>query len=224
MLLVALGALPLAAYRWLALPLERDAVYITLFWNAFNLLLVLLCLGAVWEKRQLRRKHRIRTSETAAVRPMGSDRVHAAAIFDLSEDGVGFNVEDGADLKVGDRVHLLARDSSGHDYELLILLRRTSENPDGGVTCGAEFLGQDEFSWLDIVSYVYGDSQRWERFWEKRRLHRENAWSGIAYLAWKGLTGSARNFSGLSKMMWHQISSGGAWLWNQIKSEPSSAG
>ena len=222
LLLVILAGLPLAAYRWFYYPFEHDAVYVTLFWNCFNLVLVLLCLGAVWEKRQLRRKHRIRTMENIQVQPIGSDSVQAAAVFDLSEDGIGFTLERIVPLRINDQAHIHATDSSGHEYDLLISIRRIVRQPDGRMVCGAEFLGEDGLSWMDIVSYVYGDSLRWERFWQNRRQHRENAWSGISYLAWKGLTGSTRNFLGLFNLLWINIISSGVWLWHRTKSAAAS--
>jgi cellulose synthase (UDP-forming) len=217
MLIAAMIALPLAAYRWFYLPLERDAVYITLFWNCFNLFLVLLCLGAVWERRQLRRKHRIRTAEGIHVRPVGREETYSASIFDLSEDGVGFSMENDPLFRTGEQVYIHAEDSSGHEYTLLATLRRVADQTGGGLVCGAEFQSKDADSRGDIISYVYGDSQRWEDFWQRRRLHREKAWSGIVYLAFKGLTSSARNFSGLFRLIWIKLINNGERIWRIVK-------
>jgi cellulose synthase (UDP-forming) len=216
MLIIALLGLPMAAYRWYLYPMERDAVYITLFWNCFNLFLVLLCLGAVWEKRQLRKKHRIRTDEKIEVQPEGDSQRYPAAVFDLSEAGVGFTLPQSAPLVSGGRAKIYAVDSTGHHYNLSIILRRVAPH-EGGLVCGAEFSEHEGEAWMDIISYVYGDSQRWENFWDRRRLLRENAWSGIVYLAYKGLTGAASNFSGLIKLLWIKLINSGEWLWHYIK-------
>jgi cellulose synthase (UDP-forming) len=217
MLIAALAALPFAMVRWVHYPLERDAVYITLFWNCFNLLLVLLCLGAVWEKRQLRRKHRIRTSENIGVRPVDREETWPAKVFDLSEDGVGFSMESGYPLRTGEQVYIMAKDSSGHKYKLRALLRRVSVQPGGDMVCGAEFEVDGRENREEIISYMYGDSQRWEDFWQRRRFHRENAWSGILYLALKGFSGAARNFTGLLRLLWNKLMTDGDSIWRALK-------
>jgi cellulose synthase (UDP-forming) len=216
MLIICLAAFPFAVGRFFILPPERDAVYITLFWNTFNLGLVFLCLGAVWEKRQLRKKHRIRTDETIHFTPADTQQIFEARVYDLSEDGIGFTTVREAPLHPGDHIEISAEDSYGHRYSLPAQIRRVAA-VDGHLTCGCEFLGEDGLSWMDIVTYVYGDSLRWEKFWRKRRLHRENAWRGITYLLGKGIQGSAQNFNGLFRLGWRSIHEWGVVVWKRLK-------
>jgi cellulose synthase (UDP-forming) len=216
MLMVTLAAFPFAILRYLLIPPEHSAVYITTFWALFNLMLIFLCLGVVWEKRQLRKKHRIHTEEEIFVRAPESDREFKAMVFDLSEDGVGFKIPLESGLRKGNEIKIRAIDSYGHEYSLPAQISRTSEGKDN-LTCGCEFMGRDSTSWLDIVTYVYGDSKRWDQFWRKRREHRQNAWRGIAYLIVKGAAGSYQNFSGLAHLSLFHLKNYGTAIWNHAR-------
>ncbi|MGL4207908.1 MAG: glycosyltransferase family 2 protein, partial [Candidatus Adiutrix sp.] len=57
-------------YTMQANPLMRETVYITFFWNAYNMCIALCCLGAVWERRQRRKSHRLCLSEAASLDSM----------------------------------------------------------------------------------------------------------------------------------------------------------
>ena len=217
MLILALAAYPVALYRLVMFPFMSDAVYITLFWNSFNLMLVLLCLGAVWEKRQIRRRHRIRTDEDIWVGTVDGQENHPGRVFDLSEDGIGFTAANNDELKKGREIRIKGVDSYGHEYNLPARIARVVPGK-SSLICGCEFLGQDGLSWMEIVTYVYGDSRRWEEFWKRRRQHRKNAWRGIGYLLVKGIDGSVRNFSGLLLLTFKRSATFGGHLWRRRKS------
>ena len=214
MLLFTLAAYPFGVLRFVLYPMEHDAVFITLFWTSFNLLLILLCLGAVWEKRQRRKKHRINTRERISVSTGAASEAYLAWTIDLSEDGIGFETALKAPFKPGTVIEILAEDSSGHSYNLPAKVVRTFRKGDRmGVGC--EFLGQDGLSWMEIVTYVYGDSRRWDEFWKLRRRHRTNAWRGVGYLCKKGVQGSVANFSGLFMLLLRKIGELGVRLWKR---------
>ena len=53
----------------------------------------------------------------------------------------------------------------------------------GRVSWGCEYDIPDLEAFSRIVSFVYGDSRRWEKIWEQRRLQKFNALRSLHYLA-----------------------------------------
>ncbi len=214
-LVLILLAYPLGILRWMNQPLELDAILITMAWNTFNLTFVFLCLGIVWERRQIRRKHRMPVQETAQVRilaksdtSMTMDEPLKVMVQDISEDGLGFVVPEHVTVNLGDRVEFQARDSYGNDHFLPLEVVRIL--PAGkNRLAGCLFKAEDPFSFARIVSFVYGDSQRWEDFWENRRKrHKTSPWQGLGYLFSIGISGFVRNFRGIILLLWSQLGSG----------------
>ena len=187
----------MAVSRWVQFPLEHDVLMIALFWSTFNLLYVLLCLGVVLERRQVRRKHRITTHENVFLHNPDKDTKHPAVVQDLSEDGVGLQVGNDFHLAKGDRIELQAQDSYGNRYNLPIEVVRTVPGETSS-TVGCLFVVDDELTFTQIVAYVYGDSQRWENFWLKRRGGYKNIGGSIGYLLAKSIRGSVRNLFALT--------------------------
>ncbi|PTN35622.1 glycosyltransferase family 2 protein [Desulfonatronum sp. SC1] len=218
-LALILLAYPFGLVRWLNHPLELDSILITMAWNTFNLTFVFLCLGIVWERRQIRRKHRMPVQEAALVRilpksdtAMGLDAPIEVVVHDISGDGLGFLLPMGVAVAVGDRVEFQARDSYGKEHILpLEVVRILSAGKDRLVGC--QFQAEDPFSFAKVVSFVYGDSQRWEDFWDKRReRHKTSPWQGLQYLFFIGVSGVVRNFRGIMLLLWSQLCAGAGML------------
>ena len=65
---------------WLNQPAQFETIAICLCWNTFNMFLVICCLGVVWERRQLRRSHRLTLRERVTlVDPKGTARLRGLA-------------------------------------------------------------------------------------------------------------------------------------------------
>ena len=129
---------------WLANPLLRDTVYITLFWNAYNFIIILCCLGAVWERRQRRGAHRVRSAE-----PVTLDGV-PATLDNLSLSGVGLTLSGGAFAPDQECVF------SAPSLTARVRLVRVENGRAAGMFTGD--VGQQA-----LIGYVYGDSRRWRQ-------------------------------------------------------------
>ncbi len=215
LLLLLLAAYPMALYRWVRFPLEHDVLLIALGWSTFNLFFALLCLGAVTERRQIRRKHRIRTREDLAVAPAGGSRKTRAVLLDLSEDGAGFEVQGCNPFARGDRVELFSVDSSGKEYRIPAEVVRILPGR-GGTFLGCLFVVEDEWTFVDIVQFVYGDSERWNRFWLRRREAPGGFAGSAGTLMRKGIQGLARNLAGTARLSVQKTRDRGALLWEAV--------
>jgi hypothetical protein len=70
---------------------------------------------------------------------------------------------------------------------------------------GCEFTIPDLAAFSDIVSFVYGDSNRWVRFWEVRKEHQARIFRGFWHLIKIGWRGTFRNFKGVLLPHWKRI-------------------
>lgn len=217
MLILTLLGLAAAVHRWTMYPLERDVITICSFWNVYNLGIILLCLGAVWEMHQWRRHHRVITHEPAAlVLPDGP--ILPALVRDLSLGGVGLRVsaQDAEFLHAGDELVLQAEDSTGRAYELGVRVLRiegagaASKGP-AQVGCAWVLDTAEKFS--DVVGFIYSDSERWRRLWESRPQDYMALWRGYGLLLKTGVQKSFRSLVGTLVLMADKTRRVTATLW-----------
>jgi cellulose synthase (UDP-forming) len=79
-------------YKWFAYPELRDALVMTLSWNAFNSIFVVTSLAIASEKKQLRQYVRIPSNETAILKVEGETFI--GKISDISLSGIAINFSD----------------------------------------------------------------------------------------------------------------------------------
>lgn len=142
LLLMSLG-FGMGIYKWFEYPLLHEALTLTMFWNAFNVLVVVCCLGILWERRQRRGAHRFNSDD-----PVSLDGV-VGKLRNLSYGGFCAHLP-GAGFMPGQEVVF---ESNGFRDTARVL--RTGE----GYIAGA--FQHDEPG--KSVDFVYGDSRRWER-------------------------------------------------------------
>jgi cellulose synthase (UDP-forming) len=150
---------------WLQ-PEFRETIYVTLAWSLYNVYLCIVSLGALWERRQARRHHRMTVSGQAMVQfPRVRERL-SVDLVDLSLSGLGFVSNFGFEVKNRERVIVEAASADGLVSYFEAEVRRIHTR--GGRTlCGAYFLTPPQ-TYPDIVHYVYGDSGRWLAIWNAR--------------------------------------------------------
>ena len=196
MFFMILATFPAAAIRWYTDPLHRDVIAICAAWSFLNLLFSLACLGVIWETRQVRRHHRAWAQGDVTLTFPRLNRTLEGRIENLSLSGIGTRFRVPRDMAVvqGEEVRLEARDSRGETYGLSANLVRVERRGDD-IQGGFEFIVPDREASLRIVRFVYGDSQRWVDFWEKKG-ERRGMVRELLYVIMKGLVGCRRNLAG----------------------------
>jgi cellulose synthase (UDP-forming) len=160
----AAAALGLARI-WLQ-PEFRETIYVTLAWSLYNVYLCVVSLGALWEKRQARRHHRLVVRGEAMVQFPRVRKRLSVELVDLSLSGIGFVAAFDFDVKDRERVVIEAAGADGLVSYFEAEVKRSGER--GGRTlCGAHFVMPPQ-TFPDIVHYVYVDSGRWIEVWEAR--------------------------------------------------------
>jgi cellulose synthase (UDP-forming) len=162
-ILINLVALTLAVVKWFDEPLLRDVIALTGTWCLYNLYLALVSLGAFWERKQVRKSHRIFASGPITVHFPRMDATLEGTVQDVSLSGIGFEVVPPFPIKQQERVVLAVKDSYGKEYRFEVRIQRAMQRGDK-YFCGSEFI-TDLASYQDIVGFVFGDSQRWEENW-----------------------------------------------------------
>ena len=143
--LVILGFVK-ANYLWLTNPLTHEATALTVFWDVYNFIILLCCLGIVWERKQRRHFHRI-TWHSASNEEASLDG-HIAPVKNLSASGFALEIE-GDQFSVGQNVEY-----SAANFNRRAVITKVS----AGIVAG--YFIETDFK--DTLGYVYGDSHRWQ--------------------------------------------------------------
>jgi len=171
-ILINLIALGLAAYRWFDEPILREVLLITGLWCLYNFYLALVSLGAFWERKQVRKFHRIQASGSVTVYNAKLQTAIVGKICDVSLTGIGFEISLPHPPKI-EAVQLRVKDSYGREYKFECKIHYTVKRGDR-YFCGSEFI-VDEMSYREVVSFVFGDSQRWVENWEMKSQEKGSA-------------------------------------------------
>lgn len=165
-ILINIIAIILSAMRWFSEPLMRDVIAVTVVWCFYNLYLSVASLGALWERRQIRRYHRIAASGPVEAYFPHMDKSYGGDVVDVSLTGIGLSLDLDFTPKDGDRATLKLQDSTRERFEFAVRLRHPRQRGKH-ISCGSEFL-PELCAYPQIVRYVFGDSQRWQDIWEKK--------------------------------------------------------
>ena len=197
MSLVTVIALVAGSLRISFFPSQMDAFVLCTVWNVFNLVLLLGCLGVVWESRQVRGKHRYPTREPARLRVDRTGEVLDVELRDLSGSGAGMILgKTASPPPVGSRVMIEARDSQNEVYRLAGDVRHTRKTPEG-TWIGFAFDLSDRRRRIHATNFVFGDSRRWRFFGQAHPDAQISSWRGILNLIRLGAAGAVRNVAGL---------------------------
>ncbi|HEY5995288.1 MAG TPA: UDP-forming cellulose synthase catalytic subunit [Gallionellaceae bacterium] len=160
-------AVVLAGLKWVYEPLLRDVIAVTVIWCFYNLYLSVVSLGAFWERKQTRKFYRIAAEGKITVRfPRMGDAVYAGEVHDVSLSGIGFAIQLPFMPRERDEVVFEVQDSYGRTYHFESRVRQVIIRG-GKYLCGSEYI-HERVSYADVVSYVFGDSRRWQQNWERK--------------------------------------------------------
>jgi cellulose synthase (UDP-forming) len=197
-------AVVIGVFKWFSEPLLRDTLIITGVWCAYNLFLMIISLGAFWERKQIRLLHRVTVKESVKVFFPRLNLELAGEVGDISLKGMGFRVQVPYPLVSQERVVLEIKNSQGRVFQFEAKLQRIFER-DGRYNCGAEFM-LDHIKYAEAVAFVYGDSKRWLGKWAER----SNS-GGVVKLLWcffilgiKGFNHSAMTLWLMARKLWQE--------------------
>lgn len=158
-------SIPMAIYTWVNYPLFRSVVIVTGIWCVFNIFLALVALGAFWEKKQVRRYHRIKAFGAASVYFPRMKQVVEGELKDVSLKGMSVEALPPFEVKQNEDVELTVSDSYGEVYKFEAKIRRVIKRSVKATSIlGAEFFRPEE-DFAKAVKFTYGDSQRWVDVW-----------------------------------------------------------
>lgn len=177
-------------YKLIHSPLEREAVMVCLSWNFFNMAMILASAGALFEMRQIRRYHRIQTEEEALIIIHGKLKSFRAKVIDISLGGLGLRMEGFYFLPfLNSKIEVATWSGNGEEFRFIGTVRRVTTK-ERTIVIGMSF--DKSTPEETIIRYVYGDSSRWERFWQMRRREKGIV-SGFAYLISKGIRSTIKS-------------------------------
>ena len=176
-------AIPFSYYRWCTFPLERDVVIICTVWLIFHIVLLLMCIGAVFERHQRRRHPRTWAFGDVVFKRANGSTINGQ-VLDLSLGGMGAKVTD-CSIHKGEFLNVLVNDSYGNSYNFRAKVLRIGKNINSR-KIAIEFICNNIKDFTALVGYVYGDSLRWKKYQERKRKKVPMV-QGIFYLLAHGL-------------------------------------
>ncbi|MBI3793951.1 MAG: UDP-forming cellulose synthase catalytic subunit [Nitrospinae bacterium] len=191
-------ALIVAGYKWVAFPLYRDVIVVTGSWCVYNSFIVVLSLGAFWEKKQIRNYHRINVPGTIDVMFPRMNQKFQAILRDISLSGIGFEVEIPFAPTDNEAVTMIAVDSYKHEHSFSGTVPRVRKIGENKYFMGSSMPISYE-SYGDLVSFVYGDSKRWVDVWYLKS-EPGNTWLILSLFFKLGLKALLENVMQLSKI------------------------
>jgi cellulose synthase (UDP-forming) len=199
LLVLFLFMYPVAIVRVISSPQFWNSILLCGIWGTFNLFMLMLCLGVVWERRQIRKKHRMPVQEKIRVQRQDAEEWFDVVTTDLSEEGLGFNIRADCGIGQGDMIRIEAKDQSNRLYIVSAEVVR-SITKEGMLHLGCMYEYVDEESFLNITNYFYGDSDRWQRLWNMR-MKRVSLGKGMYMVLKLGFRGTYQHFTGLNKLV-----------------------
>lgn len=163
---INLVAVIMAYIKWFAEPILRDVIAVTVVWCIYNLYLALVSLGAFWERKQIRKFYRINASGTVIAHFPRMGTSHSGKVHDVSMTGIGFEMQLPFFPREHELVVLEVKDSYGREYRFENRMHQAIMR-DGKYFCGSEYI-PGQVSYADVVSYVFGDSRRWQDNWDRK--------------------------------------------------------
>lgn len=157
---VAIAALAFGAWRWHAIPGDRETTAITLAWMAFSVLYLHAALGALLERRQRRRDPRMPARRRGVLHARGE--ALEGWVTDLSLGGALF-VPDAPHAPSPERGRLEIRQPGTDQRDDFAVEVRRASAAGAARSLGLAFAPASLHERRRIVAQVYGSSERWER-------------------------------------------------------------
>lgn len=184
---ILMVSLPVGITKSIQHPIYRDVIFITIGWTLFNLCLAMASFGAFYEKRQIRRNHRLwAKGKVLTYFPRLNMRIEAE-MQDISLSGIGIALDMPVPPLPNEELLVEARDSSGEKTVVKSKIQRIIQK-NGIYTCGLEFIAESAEERANVIRFVYGDSQRWVDYWS-RNMVRANPFRMMQFVFKSSLKG-----------------------------------
>ncbi|MGH8046819.1 MAG: PilZ domain-containing protein, partial [Chthoniobacterales bacterium] len=186
LLVLNLLALFAGIYRYVSPGTHEFATGITMFWASFNVFILLACLGALLERRQLRTYSRMATKIPGHL--LIGERKIPVDINDLSVGGAALAVDAAfeSQLRPDHIVQLFPDKDFGIEPGIFNVEIRNLRYRDRTLMIGVVFKHQSLDEMKRKIAFVNGSSQRWLDF----QLQREKSigvWGSFVYLLTAGV-------------------------------------
>ena len=165
MLLFNIASLCAGVVRLFVLPQDTDVILITMFWEMFNLSLLVCAIGALYELKQRRETPRV-SSDIPALLTIDGKTI-PGVVSDMSSGGLGLRVRPqfidslGVSIK-GLEIEVQAYNSAlKRDVTLPGTITSAVLLQSGLVQVGMQVNLEEIEHKRSLVSLVYGDSERW---------------------------------------------------------------
>jgi cellulose synthase (UDP-forming) len=187
LLVLNLLAIFAGAYRMIFSPdMHQFATGITMFWAFFNVFVLLACLGALLERRQMRATARMATKIPGRI--IIGDRHIPVDIMDLSNGGAALAIDAAYETQLRpDHIVQLEPDKDfGIEPGIFHIEIRNLRYRDRTLMIGCRFKHQSLEEMKRKIAFVNGSSARWMDF-QLRRERSIGVWGSFAYLLSAGI-------------------------------------
>lgn len=195
------------AWRWVNYPGSHDVLIVTGLWNTINFISLLLALGTLVERKQLRLNPRMPTHIPCTLR-LGGVRLDGH-LSDMSIGGTKFEPDLSTallDLELATEGILQIPERTGM-RALTLTVRRIPSYKRSGTShgVGLSFVVSSPHAFEDIVALVHGDSERWDHYW---RHHSDQYYlfAAIRMLMREGILNSLAHARMLIAGGWYALS------------------
>ena len=147
------------------MPQDRDVILITMFWEMFNISLMICAIGSLYELKQRREVPRVASDDPATLFVDG--KAISCRIIDMSSSGLGLELSAALgenflqSLKGSDIEIQTYNGAIGRDIRLPGEVRSVNQRENGHYHAGLQLDLDDLKNKSELVSLVYGDSERW---------------------------------------------------------------
>lgn len=194
MLIISFAGYGFGIFKIIHSPHMLESISICMIWNTFNIVLLLACLGVVWEKHQMRGMHRYNTDEDIQLEFNGM--FIPAKITDLSISGAAIITREPLPENFKSRLVVHASDSYGAKYQLPIDVVHCFQSHQQ-TKLGCSFVRDTSDRFTHIVNFVYGDSSRWKFYEQHHQKAGISNLVGLLRLIKTGGYGFLANFKGV---------------------------
>ena len=201
LLLLNLFALTAGLYRMLLPATQYFATGITMFWAFFNVFILLACLGALLERRQMRSTARMGSKIPGTI--WVGEKEIAVEVMDLSNGGCSLCVDPVYEGLLSGHTSIQMRPDStdGREHGKFTLEIRNLRYRDWSLMAGCQFVHSSIDELKRKIAFVNGSSARWMEF-QLSREKNMGTWGSFAYLMSAGVRFSLEHvgYSILGKM------------------------